>query len=302
MPILPGLKLETSEAPSLSTIPAADSQSLDAARGGMLNSKRFSRREIDFKSLLPEKIMKVNKQAMIDAELKEAISALKKPNRELAGKSLAETSEKRLISSSARKSKKPIRNPLFQGVQISATPKTKRQKDVFSESQQQSLEPMVGEVSMIPKSSASRAPQSASRSAHGGMQCNPLFSSVQATPTKRVIPAFPQRPVNEVDCAGIPSSPLHFRRSSAQLFTTVSDSPVKNSDIISYGIDETPVKKRPASSLENSHPRLTGVGSDKENYQSVVTSVATSERKGVLGEDDSIYKALGWDSDMDDLD
>ena len=100
MPVVPGLKREASEAPSLSSIPAADSLSLEANRGGMLNLKRFSRREVDLNSLAPEANSEAKKQANIDAELKDAISALKRPNRELAGKVLVETAEKRSTSAS----------------------------------------------------------------------------------------------------------------------------------------------------------------------------------------------------------
>lgn len=104
MPMVPGLKREASEVPSLSGIP--DSQSLEANRGGVLNSKRFSRREVDLSALAPisDKDAKAQKKAKIDAELKEAISALKKPNRELAGKALAETAEKRSVSASRPRS------------------------------------------------------------------------------------------------------------------------------------------------------------------------------------------------------
>jgi hypothetical protein len=105
MPAVPGLKRETSEAPSLSGIPFAESQPLAANRGGVLNSKRFSRREVDLSSLAPDVNAKAKKQAIIDAELKEAISGIKKPNRELAGKVLVETAEKRSASASHSRSK-----------------------------------------------------------------------------------------------------------------------------------------------------------------------------------------------------
>lgn len=106
MPTMPGVKREGSEVPSLSSIPTADSQSLEANRGGVLKSKRFFQREIDLSSLAPEGSgnTKAKKQAIIEAELKEAISALKKPNRELAGKSLVETAEKRAASASHTRS------------------------------------------------------------------------------------------------------------------------------------------------------------------------------------------------------
>jgi len=302
MPIIPGLKREVSEAPSLSSIPTADSQSLEASRGGVLNSKRFSRREVDLGSLIPEMNSKAKKQAIIDAELKEAISALKKPNRELAGKALAETAEKRSISS--RKSKKPIRNPLFQGVQISATPKANRQRDMFAQqSQMSSLDRMVGEAAMIPASSVPRVPQSVSRSS-GGFQSNPLSLNIQATPTRKSVPAFPKQSMSTMDIGGIPSSPLHVRRSSAQLFSAVPDSAVKNpSTTLPYGIEDTPIKRRPASSLDHGHPPVASFGSDKENDHLRKRAPVDVSLQGGLGakKEESIYKALGWD-DNDDID
>lgn len=94
-PVVLGLKREASETPSLRSIPFADAQPVQASRGGVLNSKRFSRREVDMSSLVPKVASKRNTQVNIEAELREAISALKKPNRELAGRALAETAEKR---------------------------------------------------------------------------------------------------------------------------------------------------------------------------------------------------------------
>ncbi|KAB8289685.1 hypothetical protein EYC80_010597 [Monilinia laxa] len=166
-PTIPGLKREASEAPPLSNIPSAEFKPLHVSRGGVLNSKRFSQREVDMSTLAPDLNSKAKKQAAIDAELKDAISALKKPNRELAGKTLAETAERRsALAGHPRKSKKPVRNPLFQGfqsVQIKATPKTSRQKDVFGESQStvggsRNSEDM--ELGVIPPSSVSAIPQS----------------------------------------------------------------------------------------------------------------------------------------------
>lgn len=104
-PVLPSLKREASEAPSLSSIPIIETQTLQANRGGVLNSKRFSRREVDLSSLAPEANSKAKKQANIEVELKEAILALKKPNRELAGKTLVETAEQRSVSASHSRSK-----------------------------------------------------------------------------------------------------------------------------------------------------------------------------------------------------
>lgn len=106
-PTVPSLKRETSEAPSLSGIPFADPQKLQANRGGVLSSKRFSQREVDMSALIAPDLTssKAKKKAMIDAELQDAIAILKKPNRELAGKVLVETAEKRSASASHSRSK-----------------------------------------------------------------------------------------------------------------------------------------------------------------------------------------------------
>lgn len=97
------LKREASEAPSLSSIPPMESQAV---------SKHFARREMDFSAVAPKANNKAEKQAIIEAELKEAISAMKKPNRELAGKSIVETAEKRAGSNPRSKLLIVVSRPL----------------------------------------------------------------------------------------------------------------------------------------------------------------------------------------------
>lgn len=104
-PVIPGLKREGSEAPSLGSIPQAEARSVQANRGGVLTSKRFSQREVDMSNLVPKAHSRKRTQVNIEAELKDAISALKKPNRELAGKSIVETAEKRFASAPSGRSK-----------------------------------------------------------------------------------------------------------------------------------------------------------------------------------------------------
>lgn len=101
---IPGLKREASEPVSLSNIPLAETQSSQATRPGLLNTKRFSQREVDLSSVIGDGNPKAKRQANIEAELKDAISALKRPNRELAGKVLAESAEQRAASASTSRS------------------------------------------------------------------------------------------------------------------------------------------------------------------------------------------------------
>lgn len=105
-PAIPGLKRERSETPLLSSIPSAESQSMLVNRGGMLKSKKFSQREVDLSSLAAVNDAKL-KKASIEAELKDAITALKRPNRQLAGQ-LQMEAEKRAASASTHSRSRPI--------------------------------------------------------------------------------------------------------------------------------------------------------------------------------------------------
>lgn len=96
-PAVPTLKREESETPSLAIIPSADFQPIFAGRSGVQKSKKFSQREVDLSSLFNSNEAK-SKKVSIEAELKDAISALKRPNRLLAGQTLAEIAEKRVSS------------------------------------------------------------------------------------------------------------------------------------------------------------------------------------------------------------
>lgn len=99
-PVIPGLKREDSETPSLSNIPAADAQTMHVNRGGVMKSKKFSQREVDLSNMANMNDAKL-KKASIEAELREAITALKRPNRQLAGQLQVETAEKRVSSGSS---------------------------------------------------------------------------------------------------------------------------------------------------------------------------------------------------------
>jgi DNA replication regulator SLD3 len=343
---IPSLKRETSEAPSLSGIPAAESKPLYASRGGVLNTKRFSQREVDMSSLAPDLTSKAKKQAAIEAELKDAISALKKPNRELAGKSLAETLERRSVSAShprskscvvfpsslimltLSESKKPVRNPLFQGVQgvqIKATPKSSRQKDMFREHQLPTSTPRKTEeqdLGFVAPSSISNVPQSTIRPSR---DYNPFNGLVQATPSRKSFSSSSRAksnvPMYDDELGALPpSSPLQARRSSAHIFNSVPDSIIKRPSTSSaprgiletpvkrpstsgmhFGLEETPVKQSTELEFNHSHPPT--VGEDKENSRNVPKAPEVAKPFPTSrGNPDSIYAALGWDDDdIDDL-
>ena len=266
MPVLPGFKREGSDV-SLLSIPSAESQSQNPVnKSGFTSSKRFGHREVDFTSLARDESAKIKKQASIKDELKDAIAALKKPNRELAGKTFAETIEQRTIPlSMSRQSKKPVRNPLFQSVQISATPKINRQNDIFSKSQNVAR-PEAEEYELVPLSSTPRIPQSSIPASDRRSLRDQLLTTVQATPSRKVSTTLASSGISEANVlqdtplprnpllntiqatpsrkstsqprntnlivsrapstSALPSS-LHIRRSSASLFTSVPNSAMK---------------------------------------------------------------------------
>jgi DNA replication regulator SLD3 len=97
-PAISGLKREGSET-LMANIPPAETPSISVSRGWVLKSKKFSQREVDLSNLVNTSDTNT-KKTNIEAELQEAISALKRPNRQLAGQLIVETAEKRALSGS----------------------------------------------------------------------------------------------------------------------------------------------------------------------------------------------------------
>lgn len=223
-PILPGVKREASQTPALGDIPAFDSQGV--SRGGVQKSKKFSQREVDlsFSSLLDPAAKKAN----IDNEIKDAISALKRPNRQLAGLTMAELAEKRTMAgvSQSRKARKPVRNPLFESkktssVLIEATPRNPRQKDMFAEPQLPGFtQGYQFEPDLIPPSSVSRIPSSGGGLGHGLVDNQASF--LKATPAKRRVQS-----IKDVT----PSRPPVFSRSVSAREPLISETPIRGSNL-----------------------------------------------------------------------
>lgn len=160
------------------------------------------------------------------------------------------------------------------------------------------------EADTIPPSSLPRVPQSAIWSSQDMVRVrNPFFATVQATPTRRSAAASSQPSGARMEAGeyGVipPSSPLHVRRSSAQLFPAVpsSTAPKSASLTVPSAAQETPVKKGPEISTPQNHRHPS---SEKENARVEKASSTSIIRTG--GGADSIYKSLGWDADDDDLD
>ncbi|KAJ5656039.1 hypothetical protein N7507_007989 [Penicillium longicatenatum] len=102
-------------------------------RGG-IQVKRVENREVDLNAAARQHESKLRKVQMLADQKKEldaAIHALRKPNREMVAKDIADDATKRVSNGggSSRKPKNPVRNPYGQGVQVMATPRGNRKKD-----------------------------------------------------------------------------------------------------------------------------------------------------------------------------
>lgn len=204
-----------------------------SVRGGIQQAKRVGNREVDLNAVARQHESKLRKvQMLVDQkkELDAAIHAIRKPNRELVAKDIAEDAVERSSrgGGSSRKPKNPVRNPLGEGVQVMATPRGNRKKDavVGLPPLPRSLKPsrsFAGEVEdhslgespvMVPSSGSTRRATSFS-----GPEANPFSSrrSANRNENKRKDPPTelgsiqetPSRPPSRLflgDSGGAPGS------------------------------------------------------------------------------------------------
>ncbi|KAK4154615.1 DNA replication regulator SLD3-domain-containing protein [Chaetomidium leptoderma] len=204
--VIPGLKREASDSSLMGLIPRAEAGSLKE-RPSNIFSRSVSLSGTDFRA---------QKKAQVDAELKDAISALKKPNRTLAVKDFVDAAEKRASSAGQlKKMKKPNR---ASAVHIKATPANNRYKDALAAEKAQSQPtPFLN----LPPSSASVVPGStlprkfANRLANQSAPPAYIVQATPAHPTSSSIPATGLRPVHETPGPGLPpSSPIMARKAA----------------------------------------------------------------------------------------
>ncbi|TDZ10292.1 hypothetical protein C8034_v001953 [Colletotrichum sidae] len=278
---LVGFKRERSEA---DRIPSAD-------RSGSLSRSNSLSALDDAKAL---------KKAMVEAELKNAISALRKPNREMAGKSIVEDLEKRSSGglSQIKKSKKPTRHPLFDAVQVKVTPASHRFRDALAREPKSGSSDVAIPMSSIPPSSASRIPSTAPRRAQRDV-LDSTPAAIEATPVKRggsFVNPFPEN-----EAAIPPSSPLTMRKPSTTHRLSVPDSVIRErrrllrSPSPDVGLPATPCKQRTVNVL-NGTVAATPVAEAPPPPSSPPRPPPPPAEKRK-----SIYEQLGWDDDFDDI-
>ncbi|KAI0999810.1 hypothetical protein K3495_g8388 [Podosphaera aphanis] len=183
-----------------------------------------------------------DKQKFIETELTDAISILKKPNRELVAKEFIDSAERRLASSSySNQSKMTAKKQASRAVQISATPKKSSRNKNVQNSQCVEGKPM--DIISPSFETTIKSRFDSPFSCHDSTRDS--FLSVQATPTRKSLSKDLNFPGKSEEL--LSSSPFSIRRSSAQLFCRVSESATVDASVTresSHGIMETPVKKR----------------------------------------------------------
>lgn len=282
-------------------------------RGGIQKTKRVENRIVDLNAAAREheaKLKKVQALAEQKKELDAAIHTLRKPNRELVARDIANDAEQRISGGSSRKQKNPVRNPLGQGVQVMATPKGHRKKDVGLPPPKSFVRTSIGQNNSSPfgggdpqfvPASAIRPrsfPVSISRVPDSDINQGDI-GTIQETPSKppppsrsaidESSPAFkgnqfrvPSRPAPRSTDVAAPSTPVSSRRINLSHF---QQGQTKSSMVM-----ETPPKQNP--NPRPGSPAAVMATPDKPTNLQVPSSSKTP-----VTPEKSIYEQLGWDDD-----
>ncbi|CAJ2513271.1 Uu.00g013900.m01.CDS01 [Anthostomella pinea] len=330
-PTWPMLKREASEPLSMTSIPTTDSvasQEKIPRPSGLGSTKCRSDEE------------KAKQDALVKAELQEAISSLRRPNRDVVGKAMAEAAERRATTSLSqlKKSRKPTHHPQFQDI-VKATPTGNRFRDAIAKSKEQQSARRWGMESIgedhLPSSSSiipSSGPRKRNRDAAFADDDSPALPSFRASRTNHV-EATPARPSTlSRDFLSVPgpdeaivlaSSPVFSRKMSQLSYQAPPrialdhrDSGIGMPSSPVGGLAETPVKPRygPASGPLERYMTVTPAKKRIVDNGKAVAIVDAESARG--GEDEnrneevkenpsngtkrSFFEQLGWD-DYDDL-
>ncbi|KAF2866727.1 DNA replication regulator SLD3-domain-containing protein [Massariosphaeria phaeospora] len=327
--LINSIKREGSEAP-LAAIPFQRSPS-NAARQSMSHLKLLKGREIDLTTPTAAATAKLKQKKRVEEDLKDAIAALKKPNRGLAVGTYVDDIERRGTGLTS-KSRKPLNTArrVMHDVQVSATPRaTRRMKDMITETPSRYQNPFVRREADVPPSSGFCIPSSAVRQ---------TFSIVPGTIQRSATARARAEPsITETPCKA-PNSKTFLASGATRraIFAT----PLKNKDSASESmgaptIQATPSKgsmaSSPATKITATPPPILATPTKNDDvapsFRYAVPSKTTTTPSAVLAthtkgraatsisefpvhecsepargdEGPSIYEALGWDDDDDFL-
>ncbi|ODM21946.1 hypothetical protein SI65_02790 [Aspergillus cristatus] len=306
-------------------------------RGGIQKAKRVENREVDLNAQARQhetKLKKVQLLADQKKELDAAINALRRPNRELVAKDIAEDADKRTASSggggSSRKQKNPVRNPLGQGVQVMATPKGNRKRDATFDlpppplpinmvrsfpghSNERSPPPDESDAQMVPGSTV--RPNSFSTASGRDM------GAIQETPTRRPTKPFespcfsksksttytsntlfrvPNRPSSTQPTEMAPSTPVSSRRipiAQPQFNSSITETPPRIQQQTTVPIP-TPTIAEPAAAPPSAVLSTPVKKGSVQETPVKKNSLAPGDSSTVpVTPEKSIYEQLGWNEE-----
>lgn len=307
---IPNLKRESSEIP-LDLIPRLSNQTSNQASNSrrsanILEKMRFKQREVDLNAMSAANEAKLKKKAEVEEKLREAITALKKPNRALAGKEIVE--EQRGVGDRARQrgsgaqsqsQRQKQKERERESVQVSATPKVgRRTKDMIAATPQkgygsipQPFFPSSG-TSMVPSSSmrpppglglpgtVEAVPQTGHRERHVAIEETPSRG-----PAKFAVPTVPGSVIRQPDFSQGKMEPVFATPSKSSRRDDGVGTPSKSVGRTIDAVVATPVK---------------GGSETGEGTQGPVLDESGNEGNTIGKEPTDIYAALGWDDDFDD--
>lgn len=297
--LLQGIKREGSEVP-MSAIPFQRSPS-KSGRRSMSQFRHLEGRELDLTTPSAAVSAKLKQKQRVEEDLKEAITALKKPNRGLAAGGYVDDVERRSLGPTKRPRKQanPVRQEI-KDVQVTATPRVgRRTRDVVEQTPHHhyhtgnpfarlaTVERPPASDFCIPSSGARPAsvvPGTAHRSATARSIAQ---SSIAETPSKAPNPQTFDSGAARRSIFATPLKPMSASKRRESLPAPhVFESPAR---VVG---SSPPVAAKIAHTAAAATPTKLVQISTEETVSVIFT-------KPVREEEPSIYAALGWDDDDD---
>ncbi|KAJ6790015.1 hypothetical protein PWT90_10369 [Aphanocladium album] len=270
---LPSVKREGSESTNLRRLPKiGDSQTRPA----------LSRSS----SVASQDVSKASRKAMVDAQVRDAIAALRKPNREVVGQAMEEADQQRALA--AKKARKLQRSHVSSVVK--ATPANNRFRDVFAHSQPDT--PLHHTDEVIPPSSIGPfIPSTGQRNSFRNpmdLNTSPAIDTVGRTPTKRATAADFLHRTNDEPC--VPPSPLARTSNPARPLST---------NMSTDNRLQLPQLNEEAEKPQHSRDHVFATPAKKQQQMLIASPVGQLQLQGQSKSQKSIYETLGWDDDYD---
>ncbi|KAM0670711.1 hypothetical protein ACQRIT_006742 [Beauveria bassiana] len=232
---------------------------------------------------------KASRQALVDAQVKDAIAALRKPNRQVVGQAMQEADQQRVLA--AKKTRRMQRSTI-----VKATPANNRFRDVYAYSQGQPGLPMQHiEEAVAPSSVEAFIPSTGHRTGFRNpmdLNTSPAIDTVGSTPSKRATKSTFLHRSNDELC--LPPSPL-VRNSNNPTPRPLSSSLSTNKQPQLAKADEGAAKQY------ETRDHVFATPAKKEKHQQVLSGspVGQLRLQGQSEPKKSIYATLGWDDDYD---